>query len=198
MKFMKALPLHILLIVSVMGLAACSSKAVRKADTHYDIAISIPSTSFGTSAEVMLRRVDIRGLQSGRSLVHITGDNPPQFQEERGHFWHVAAPTLLERAIDNAMQTASTDATFGTNSTISNAGYSYTIDMIMFAFEPAGDARIAFQATVKDSRGKIVLSDTYKAIAPLGSAGPANGVRALGEGMSAALSAFAADLASAI
>ena len=195
---MKIATVNLLLIAGLFALGACAAKAPRGADTHYGITAAIPATTFGTTASVALRRVDIRGVQSGRSLVHIVSDNPPQYQEARGHFWHVATPTLLERAVNTALQQGSTDAVFGTNAALQDADYSYSIAIETFAFEPTGDARIVFDAIVKDDRGAVVLSKRYSAAAPVAANSAKNGVSALSEALSAATTAFAIDLAAAI
>lgn len=186
------------LVAGVLALSACAAKPTRTADTHYGLDITIAETSFGTDETVSLRRVDIRGVQSGRSLVHIVSDNPPQYQEARGNFWHVATPTLLGRAFDDALQQASTDARFGTNETVQDADYSYSVDVETFAFEPNGEARVAATIVVKDAKRNIVLSEQYSATAVVTSNTPTAGVEALSNALSEAIGLFASDLANAI
>ena len=146
----------------------------------------------------MLRRVDIRGIQSGRPLVQIIGNEPVKFREERGHYWHVSAPTLLERSISDALSASSVDATFGTSTTMQNADFQYSIDVRLFAYKPGQEALVIFGAVVKNKKGLIVLSETYQADAKLATAQPADAVNALGNALSAALADMASDLADAI
>jgi len=84
-------------VTALLLLAACAAAPARAPDTHYDLQTSIPPLSFGVEGSVMLRRVDVRGLQSGRPLITMVGEDPVRFREQRGHFWHVATPTLVER-----------------------------------------------------------------------------------------------------
>lgn len=186
------------LVAALFALAACAAKPARDSDSHYDIAITVPATSFGSDSSIMLRRVDIRGIQSGRPLIQIIASNPVEFQEERGHYWHVSAPTLLERAITDSLGAASTDAVFGTSANMQDADYQYSVDMRLFAYEPGGNAQVAFNVVVKDDKGRIVLSQDYATTSPLASPAPAAAVNALGAAFSAALSEMAADLAATI
>lgn len=196
---MKSIKFVSLVLVSgVLALSACAAKPTRIADTHYGLDITIAETSFGTSETVSLRRVDIRGVQSGRSLVHIVSDNPPQYQEARGSFWHVATPTLLSRAFDDALKQASTDARFGTNETVQDADYSYIVDVETFAFEPNGEARVATTIVVTDSKRNIVLSKQYVATAIVTGNSATAGVTALSDALSQTITLFAADLAGVI
>ena len=196
MKLVKFTPL--LLATALLALTACAAKPTRDADTHFGLTANIAPTSFGTTETVSLRRVEIRGVQSGRALVHIVSDNPPQYQEARGYFWHVATPTLLGRAFDEALQQASTDAVFGTNATLQDADYSYIVDVETFAFEPNGDARLVATIVVKDQQNGIVLSERYATTAPVSASSATGGVTALSKAVSAAVALFAADLAAAI
>ena len=100
-------------VAGLLVLAACSAAPARSPDAHYDLDVVMAPVSFGTEAAIALRRVDVRGLQSGRSLVIVTGTEPIRFQEQRVHFWHFATPTLIERAFLTSMNEASADATFG-------------------------------------------------------------------------------------
>ena len=53
----------------------------RDPDTHYELDVAIDPVSFGKPGSVVLRRVDIRGLQSGRSLITMAGESPLRFRE---------------------------------------------------------------------------------------------------------------------
>ena len=198
MKLSKTSVVNLFFMAAVIALGACSAKPARDVDAHYDISVEVPSTAYGTDATVMLRRVDIRGIQSGRPLVQISGIDPVKYQEVRGHYWHVSAPTLLERAISTALATSSADAIFGTSANMQNADFQYSIDMRLFAYEPGKGAHVIFGVVVKDKKGRIVLSETYQAEANLTTTQPADAVNALGNALSAALTDMATDLADAI
>ena len=146
----------------------------------------------------MLRRVDIRGLQSGRSLVTVSGQAPLRFQEQRGHFWHVATPTLIERAFLTTMNDASTDLVFGTADSLDDPDYRMILTVTRFAYDEAGEAMVNFDATVSASGGDVVLARSYWGRAPLAGATPADGVNALGEALGEAMGVFAGELANAL
>lgn len=198
MNRLKTTAVKFVLVAALFALAACAARPARDVDSHYDIAVVVPETSFGSDASIMMRRVDIRGIQSGRPLIQIIANNPVEFQEARGHYWHVSAPTLLERAISDALSAASTDASFGTSETMQDADFQYSVDMRLFAYAPNGDAQVAFGVVVKNNKGKIVLSQDYAATASVTSSAPAAAVNALGKALSTALGTMAADLAAAI
>ena len=147
--------------VAAFVLAACSAAPARSPDTHYELDVAMASVSFGTEANIALRRVDIRGLQSGRSLITVTGTDPIRFQEQRGHFWHVATPTLIERAFLNAMNEASADAAFGTSESFASVDYRMAITVTRFAYMPGGDAMVNFDATVTAGGSDVVLARSY-------------------------------------
>ena len=184
--------------VAVFILAACSAAPARSPDTHYELDVAMASVSFGTEANIALRRVDIRGLQSGRSLITVTGTDPIRFQEQRGHFWHVATPTLIECAFLNAMNEASADAAFGTSESFATVDYRMAITVTRFAYMPGGEAMVNFDATVTEGGGDVVLARSYWGRAPLAADTPAAGVTALGAALGEAMTVFAAELADAI
>ena len=185
-------------VVAALILAACAAAPTRAPDTHYELDASIPPVSFGVNGSVVLRRVDVRGLQSGRSLITIIGEEPMRFQEERGHFWHVATPTLIERAFLNAMNEASADAAFGTSESFASVDYRMAITVTRFAYMPGGEAMVNFDATVTEGGGDVVLARSYWGRAPLAADTPAAGVTALGAALGEAMTVFAAELADAI
>ena len=183
---------------AMLVLAACSAAPVRSPDTHYDLEVTMAPVSFGTEATIALRRVDVRGLQSGRSLVIITGTAPVRFQEQRGHFWHVATPTLIERAFLTAMNDASTDATFGTSDSFDEVDYRLLLTVSRFAYVPGGEAMVDFDATVTTSDGDVLLARSYWGRAPLAGDRPADGVNGLGVALGEAMAVFAGELAAAL
>ena len=179
--------------LAMLMLAACSAAPVRSPDTHYELDVTMAPVSFGAEAAIALRRVDIRGLQSGRSLV--TGTDPVRFQEQRGHFWHVATPTLIERAFLTTMNEASTDAAFGTSDSFDKVDYRVTLAVSRFAYVPGGEAMVDFDATVTAANGDVVLARSYWGRAPLADAAPADGVNGLGVALGKAMTVFAGELA---
>lgn len=183
---------------AMLVLAACSAAPVRSPDTHYDLEVTMAPVSFGTEATIALRRVDVRGLQSGRSLVIITGTAPVRFQEQRGHFWHVATPTLIERAFLTAMNDASTDAAFGTSDSFDEVDYRLLLTVSRFAYVPGGEAMVDFDATVTTSDGDVLLARSYWGRAPLAGDRPADGVNGLGVALGEAMAVFAGELAAAL
>jgi ABC-type uncharacterized transport system auxiliary subunit len=183
---------------AMLVLAACSAAPVRSPDTHYDLEVTMAPVSFGTEATIALRRVDVRGLQSGRSLVIITGTAPVRFQEQRGHFWHVATPTLIERAFLTAINDASTDAAFGTSDSFDEVDYRLVLTVSRFAYVPGGEAMVDFDATVTTSDGDVLLARSYWGRAPLAGDRPADGVNGLGVALGEAMAVFAGELAAAL
>ena len=182
-------------IAGLLVLAACSAAPVRSPDTHYDLEVAMAPVGFGTEAAIALRRVDVRGLQSGRSLVIVTGTDPVRFQEQRGHFWHVATPTLIERAFLTAMNEASTDAAFGTSDSFDKIDYRLALTVSRFAYVLGGEAMVDFDATVNAADGDVLLARSYWGRAPLAGAAPADGVNALGVAFGEAMTVFAGELA---
>ena len=185
-------------VVAILLLAACSAAPIRDPDTHYDLDVTMAPVSFGAEAAIALRRVDVRGLQSGRSLVLVTGTDPVRFQEQRGHFWHVATPTLIERAFLTAMNEASTDAAFGTSDSFDKVDYRLILSVSRFAYVAGGEAMVDFDATVTSADGDVVLARSYWGRAPLAGEAPADGVNGLGVALGEAMTVFAAELATAL
>ena len=184
--------------VAALALAACSAAPARSPDTHYELDVVMEPVSFGSEANIALRRVDIRGLQSGRSLITVAGTDPIRFQEQRGHFWHVATPTLIERAFLTTMNEASSDAAFGTSESFDSVDYRMAITVTRFAYMPGGEAMVNFDATVTAGGGDVVLARSYWGRAPMAADTPAAGVTALGAALSEAMTVFAGELADAI
>ena len=185
-------------VVAALILAACAAAPTRAPDTHYELDASIPPVSFGVNGSVVLRRVDVRGLQSGRSLITIIGEEPMRFQEERGHFWHVATPTLVERGMLTAFNAASSDLVFGTADSLDKPDYRLVVTVTRFAYDPSGDAMVNFDATVTKSGGGVVLARSYWGRAPLSDSSPAAGVTAIGAAFGEAMTVFSRELAEAL
>ena len=185
-------------VVAALILAACAAAPTRAPDTHYELDASILPVSFGVNVSVVLRRVDVRGLQSGRSLITIIGEEPMRFQEERGHFWHVATPTLVERGMLTAFNAASSDLVFGTADSLDKPDYRLVVTVTRFAYDPSGDAMVNFDATVTKSGGGVVLARSYWGRAPLADSSPAAGVTAIGAAFGEAMTVFSGELAESL
>lgn len=185
-------------VVAALILAACAAAPTRAPDTHYELDASIPPVSFGANGSVVLRRVDVRGLQSGRSLITVIGEEPMRFQEERGHFWHVATPTLVERGMLTAFNAASSDLVFGTTDSLDKPDYRLVVTVTRFAYDPSGDAMVNFDATVTKSGGGVVLARSYWGRAPLADSSPAAGVTAIGAAFGEAMTVFSGELAESL
>jgi len=185
-------------VLAALLLAACAAAPTRAPDTHYELEAGIPSISFGMNGSVVLRRVDVRGLQSGRSLVTVIGENPVRFQEQRGHFWHVATPTLVERSMLTAFNAASSDLVFVTPDSLDKPDYRLIVTVTRFAYDPAGEAMVNFDATVSKSGGDVVLARSYWGRAPLADSSPAAGVTAIGAALGEAMTVFSQELAAAL
>ena len=185
-------------VVAALILAACAAAPTRAPDTHYELDASIPPISFGVNGSVVLRRVDVRGLQSGRSLITVIGEEPMRFQEERGHFWHVATPTLVERGMLTAFNAASSDLVFGTTDSLDKPDYRLVVTVTRFAYDPSGDAMVNFDATVTKSGGGVVLARSYWGRAPLADSSPAAGVTAIGAAFVEAMTVFSGELAESL
>ena len=185
-------------MIAAAMLAACAAAPARSPDTHYELDVTMAPVTFGVNGSMALRRVDIRGLQSGRSLITVAGESPLRFREERGHFWHVATPTLIERAFLVTMNDASTDMAFGTPHSFDKPDYRLVLTVTRFAYAQGGEAMVNFDATVTGGSGDVILARSYWGRAPLAGSDPADGVNALGVAMGEAMGVFAGELAAAL
>ena len=185
-------------MIAAAMLAACAAAPARSPDTHYELDVTMAPVTFGVNGSMALRRVDIRGLQSGRSLITVAGESPLRFREERGHFWHVATPTLIERAFLVTMNDASTDMAFGTPDSLDKPDYRLVLTVTRFAYAQGGEAMVNFDATVTGGSGDVILARSYWGRAPLAGSDPADGVNALGVAMGEAMGVFAGELAAAL
>jgi len=145
-----------------------------------------------------LRRVDVRGLQSGRPLITMVGEDPVRFREQRGHFWHVATPTLVERGMLTALNAASSDLVFAGPDGLDEPDYRMVVSVTRFAYDPAGDAMVNFDAAVTAADSHVVLARSYRGRAALADSSPASGVNAIGRALGEAMTAFAHELAAAL
>lgn len=184
--------------LALITLAACSQAPARNADTYYDVRPQITDIAFGSDKVLKIQSVSVKGLQSGRSLVIESATNPVQYQEVRGHLWHVAPSDLIETALADALIKASQDLKIGTGDTIDNEDLRLKIVVSQFHISPATSAHIAFDAMLKDKRGKIITSTRYQISEPVTAAGYEGAVSALEKGLSNAFSALAQDMAAAL
>ena len=180
--------------VGLLLLSACSSAPARDADTYYDMRPDIADITFQSDKTLKIQSVSVKGLQSGRSLVMEKATSPVQYQEVRGHLWHVAPSTLIENAISEALISASQDLQIGTADTVDNEDMRLRIVVRKFHFTAQQNAYLAFAAVLKDKRGKIISSTNYDITEPVTEAGYEGAVLALEKAMSQAVTALAADI----
>ena len=184
--------------LALLALGACSQAPARNADTYYDLQPQIAQIAFGSDKVLKIQSVSVKGLQSGRSLVIESGENPVRYQEVRGHLWHVAPSALIETALANALIAASQDLKIGTSDTIDNEELRLKIVVSQFHIQPGTSAHIAFDAILKDKRGKIITSTRYAVSKPVTGAGYEGAVRALEMGLEDVFSALASDIAATL
>ena len=184
--------------VALLALGACSQAPARNADTYYDLQPQIADIAFGSDKVLKIQSVSVKGLQSGRSLVIESGENPVRYQEVRGHLWHVAPSEMIETALANALIEASQDLKVGTSDTIDNVEFRLKIVVSQFHIQPGTSAHIAFDAMLKNKRGKIITSTRYEISEPITGTGYDGAVRALESGLANAFSTLAHDVAAAL
>ena len=182
----------------LMALSACSSAPARDADIFYDLRPEIADVTFGSDKIIKVQSVSIKGLQSGRPLVIENGQAPVQFQDLRGHLWHEPPASLIETALVDAMMKASQDVTFGTSDTVDDEDYRLKLVISKFHFQPGKTAHLAFDAVVKDKRGKIVSTTRYDFVEPINGTDTAQAVAALEIALTKAITAIAGDIANAL
>ena len=180
--------------LGLLLLSACSSAPARDADTYYDMQPDIAPVTFQSDKTLKLQSVSVKGLQSGRSLVIEKATNPVQYQEVRGHLWHVAPSTLIENAISESLMAASQDLLIGTSETVDNEDMRLRIVVRKFHFTPAQNAHLAFAAVIKDRSGKIISSTNYDISEPITGSGYESAVLALEKAMSQAIEDLVSDI----
>ena len=184
--------------LALCALAACSSAPARDADTYYDLRPEIADITFGTTQVLQVQSVSVKGLQSGRSLVFETAASPVQYQEVRGHLWHVAPATLIETALADSLMAASQDMVIGTNDTIDDEDFRLKLIVSKFHFSPSQNAHIALDAVIKDRKGKIISSTRYDVQEPLSGSDYSDAVKALETALARIITALGSDIASAL
>lgn len=194
MKMVKQNSFRVFAGLSLLALAACSSAPARVADAYYDLRPEIAPMNFGSDKVLEIQSVSVKGLQSARPLVFQASSSPVQYQEVRGHLWHVSPSSLWERAVATTLAAASEDLVIGTSDTVDEEDFRLKLTVSQFHFIPDHLARIDFDAVLKDSRGKIVSVHRYEAEEPLDGSGYANAVLGLEKALSAALQLMANDI----
>ena len=184
--------------LALLALSACSSAPARDADTYYDMRPQIAPVTFNSNQVLKIQSVSVKGLQSGRSLVFEKQTNPVQYQEVRGHLWHVAPSDLIESAITNALISASQDLVIGTSDTIDNEDMRLRLVITKFHFTPDTAAHLAFDAVLKNRKGHIISSTRYDISEPITQAGYEGAVLALEAALGEAIIALASDVSQAL
>ena len=184
--------------MSLFALAACSSAPARDADVYYDLRPEIAPITFGSTQTLKLQSVSVKGLQSGRSLVFELASAPVQFQEVRGHLWHVSPSELIESAVANALGSASQDLIIGTTDTIDEEDLRLKLIVEKFHFTPDQSAKISFDAVLKNKRGKIIFSQRYNVETDISASGYQGAVSALEDGLASSITAMANDISAAL
>lgn len=160
-RFQTYLP-HLAGAAALLALAACSSAPARQADIYYDLRPTIAPVSFASNKVLEVQSVTVKGLQSARSLVIETGISPVQYQEVRGHLWHVAPSNLIERAVTDALSSASQDMVIGLSQTVDNEDYRLKLTVEKLHFKPADAAHLDIEAVLKNKSGKIITTKRYQ------------------------------------
>ena len=184
--------------MTLLVLTACAAAPARDADTYYDLRPTVAPLAFGSTKILKIQSVTVKGLQSGRPLIFEKSTNPVQYQEARGHLWHLAPSSLIETALANALTSASQDLIIGTADTIDNEDLRLKLVVSKFHFAPDHSAYLSFDAIIKDKRGKILSSTSYDIVEPLNASGYEAAVLALEAALSAGITAMSADIASAL
>lgn len=180
--------------IGLLVLSACSSAPARDADTYYDMRPEMADITFQSDKRLKVQSVSVKGLQSGRSLVIEQATSPVQYQEVRGHLWHVAPSTLIENAISETLMAASQDLQIGTSDTLDDEDMRLRIVVRKFHFTADQNAHLAFAAVLKDKRGKIISSTNYDITEPITEAGYQGAVLSLEKAMSQAIANLASDI----
>jgi len=183
---------------AVAILTACSAAPKREADRFYDLAVEPVMERYGQIAEIEVRPVTIKGVQSGRALVIQESASPLQLVEQRGHFWHSQPSYLLQNAIIDSLNAGSEDAVFGKSDSLKQINYRLKLTATHFAYAPNGAAHIAIDMSLQTKSGQVLTSGSYTAESPVRSAEIIDAVRAFSEATTIIFQAIASDIAAAI
>ena len=188
-----------ILLTSMLALlVACSAAPKREADRFYDLAVKPVTERYGQMAEIEVRPVTIKGVQSGRALIIQESASPLQLVEQRGHFWHSQPSYLLQNATISALNAGSSDAVFGTSESLKQINYRLKLSATHFAYAPNGEAIIAMDMSLQTKSGQVITSGSYTATAPINAPDIIDAVGAFGTATTIILQAIAADIAAAI
>ena len=185
-------------ICASLFLAACTAAPARVADKYYDLQPRIGSFMFGSNASIRVDSITVKGLQSGRPLVIQAGDAPVHYEEVRGHLWHVAPSTLLQRAIVDALSDASGDATIGTSETLDTNDFRLKLTVTKLVIMPDEAAAIDIEAVLKNKSGDILLVETYQGQTGVRGAGYDAAVLAMQDALADVITRLAADIRQAL
>ena len=190
---------RILILGTAMAvLASCSAAPKREADRFYDLNVEAISERYGQIAEIEIKPVTIKGVQSGRALIIQESATPLQLVESRGHFWHSQPSYLLQNAAISGLNAGSSDVVFGKSDSLKRINYRLRLTATHFAYEPDGQALISMEMSLQTKSGQVLASGSYTASAPLESPAPIDAVSAFGTATSLVLQAIAADIATAL
>ena len=185
-------------ICASLVLAACAAAPARVADKYYDLQPRIGSFMFGTNASIRVDSVTVKGLQSGRPLVIQAGDAPVYYEEVRGHLWHVAPSTMLQRAFVDALSEASGDATIGTSDTLDMSDMRLKLTVTKLIIMPNEAAAIDIEAVLKNKSGDIILVQDYQGQTATRGAGYEGAVLAMQDALADVIGRLAADIRQAL
>lgn len=183
---------------ALFALAACSSAPARQADIYYDLRPTIAPVSFASNDTLEIQSVTVKGLQSARSLVIETGKSPVQYQEVRGHLWHVAPSNLIERAVTDALSSASQDMVIGSSQTVDNEDYRLKLTVEKLHFTPSETAHLDIEAVLKNKSGKIITTKRYQIAQAIAGSDNQAAVMALEMALADMIGQLAKDIRSAL
>ena len=179
-------------------LAACSAAPKRDADRFYGLNVEAIQQSYGSTAQIEVRPVTIKGVQSGRPLVIQESAAPLQLVESRGHFWHSQPAYLIQDSTIEALNQGTTDARFGTSDTLKMIDYRLRLTATQFSYMPSSHAMVAITMSLQTRSGEVITAGNYEAKAELTSDAPADATAAFGTAMEMILTDMAADIAEAL
>lgn len=179
-------------------LAACSAAPKRDADRFYGLTVEPIEQSYGSTAQIEVRPVTIKGVQSGRPLVIQESEAPLQLVESRGHFWHSQPAYLIQDLTIQALNQGATDAKFGTSDTLKTIDYRLRLTATDFSYVPSSHALITIKMSLQTRSGEVITSGSYEARAPLSSDVPSAATSAFGAAMELILTDMASDIADAL
>lgn len=187
------------LLIAGFILASCSAAPMREADRFYGLNINIEAVSFGSDETVLVKPVQIRGVQSGRPLVIAESQSPLKLIESRGHFWHTAPNYLIRDALASGMDNAATDMRFRTDDLLNAASYSLHLSVKELNYQMTGTAVVSAQAALKSRNGAVLFTGEYRQETEMTAQDdPAAAVLALEKGLTIIAGQLARDIAATL